>query len=54
MPWTEDPDDPEAKQIRETQSKLALALRARFAQFRANPAMSPLDATRVDQLDGLC
>ena len=53
MPWTEDRTDPAAKRIRDVQSKLALALRERFAQFKATPATSPLDLARVEQLDGL-
>jgi len=32
MPWTEDPTDPAAREIREIQSKLALALQARLAE----------------------
>lgn len=34
MPWTEDPIDPDARVIRETQSKLALALTQSFAEQR--------------------
>lgn len=32
MPWTEDPDDADAKRIRETQAGLALALQQHFAR----------------------
>ncbi len=53
MPWTEHPTDKEARRIRETQSKLALTLRARFAQYLAAPALSPLPAAQVQQLDAL-
>src|SRR5262249_34547602 len=38
MPWTEDPVDPAAREIRETQGRLALALDAAFKARPADPA----------------
>jgi beta-lactamase superfamily II metal-dependent hydrolase len=53
MPWTEDPTDPEARRIRDTQSRLALILQTRFTRYLANPSISPIATAQVQQLDSL-
>ncbi len=40
MPWTEDPDDPEATRIRDAQTSLALALETNVAARLAAPGLS--------------
>jgi beta-lactamase superfamily II metal-dependent hydrolase len=52
LPWTEDPDDPNARKIRNTQSKLAalLALNAEKARAQLTPVSSPVLATKLEAI----
>ena len=55
MPWTEDPDDPQAQKIRNTQSNLAAALAANSetkvrAWARSQPGTENLQLTAVSDL----
>lgn len=42
MPWTEDPTDPQARKIRETQSRVATHLQMTGAAFASEPDWMPL------------
>jgi beta-lactamase superfamily II metal-dependent hydrolase len=48
LPWTEDPTDPQAREIRETQSRLALALSAAFQAKAA--AGNPVEAAFAEMV----
>lgn len=47
MPWTEDPDDDDARRIRETQASLALHLQTTFDRHRALAVAGNLGASAV-------
>jgi hypothetical protein len=52
MPWTEHPTDPEARHIRETQSRLAAALHAQLTTRLAAAADAPTRA-KLERLEAL-
>ena len=47
MPWTEDPSDPEARRIRDVQSRLALALHAELTRLGADADLTDLAANAL-------
>ncbi len=53
MPWTEDPKDPAAKEIRERQSSLALALDAALGARLAAAGGTVVERARLSQLQEL-
>jgi beta-lactamase superfamily II metal-dependent hydrolase len=50
MPWTEDPDDPEAARIRDIQNSLAFALSEDFRERKA--ALAASDPVAADTMEG--
>lgn len=53
MPWTEDPADPIARRIRETQSRLALALNAALTGVDADPDLVDLAANALSNEEAM-
>ena len=55
LPWTEDPDDPKARKIRDTQSKLAALLMANTEKARAQltAASSPALSVKLEAMSNI-